>query len=59
MSQQEIIRRASARIRKLEEQREALWNALQDAREEIVDHQGHCITSAQCDKVLEETKKPN
>ena len=56
MSQQEIIRRASARIRKLEEQKEALRQALSDAREEINEQQGPCIIVAQRDKVLEETK---
>ena len=56
MSQKEIIKQASARIRKLEEQREALRQALSDAREEIHEYQGHCIIVAQCDKVLDETK---
>lgn len=56
MSHKEIIKRASARIRKLEEQKEALRQALSDAREEIHEYQGPCITVAQCDKVLEETK---
>lgn len=53
---EDLIKRATARIRKLEQQREALREALQDAREEIFDLNGHCITVAQCDKVLEETK---